>query len=314
MQLELIRTLQNLRTPALTYFFELITTIGGPQLLIGVLPLVFWCISTRSGFRLLLVVLLSAYVNSLLKDLGPFLIPADSGFYAVRPYLVHPDQVWTCRRDPLFDPNAALARLCYEEDSRAFPSGHAQVTIVAWAYFALLVRRRFFTLLAAFWVLLIGVSRIYLGQHWPSDVLGGWLIGILLLLGALGVFSRWHGQSHHLNWWLLGGLAVALPILLLVDPEPQSTRTQVLGLLAGVGLGYPLQQRYAPFAARVRWPLQIAKVLVGLLGVVVIQLGLNRALPEIYIVDLVLGILTGLWALFGAPLVFSRMTQPAMVD
>lgn len=315
MQLEFIRALQNIRTPALTYFFELVTTVGGPQLLIGILPLVFWCISTQTGFRVLLVVLLTAYLNSLLKDLGPLLLPSDSGLYSVRPYLMYPDEVWTCRRDPLFDPNAALAQLCYEEDSRAFPSGHAQVTIVAWSYFALLVRRRFFTVLAGIWVLLIGVSRVYLGQHWPTDVIGGWLIGLMVLVGALFVFSRWRGSSHDLNWWLVGGLGLALPLLLLVDPEPQSSRSSVLGLLVGVVLGYPLQKRYAPFGVRTVWPMQIAKVMVGVLGVVAIQLGLSKVLPETVVVDVVLGVLTGLWALLGAPLIFSRMAQQrATVD
>lgn len=67
----------------------------------------------------------------------------------------------------------------------SFPSGHAMMTAIVYLTLAALLarsesRRRlkaFPLLLAACVTLLVGISRVYLGVHWPSDVLGGWMIG-----------------------------------------------------------------------------------------------------------------------------------------
>lgn len=67
----------------------------------------------------------------------------------------------------------------------SFPSGHAMMTAIVYLTLAALLarsesRRRlktFLLLLAASVTLMVGISRVYLGVHWPSDVLGGWMIG-----------------------------------------------------------------------------------------------------------------------------------------
>jgi undecaprenyl-diphosphatase len=67
----------------------------------------------------------------------------------------------------------------------SFPSGHAMMTAIVYLTLAALLarsesRRRlkaFLLLLATSVTLLVGISRVYLGVHWPSDVLGGWMIG-----------------------------------------------------------------------------------------------------------------------------------------
>ncbi len=67
----------------------------------------------------------------------------------------------------------------------SFPSGHAMMTAVVYLTLAALLarsesRRRIkadLLLLAASVTLMVGISRVYLGVHWPSDVLGGWMIG-----------------------------------------------------------------------------------------------------------------------------------------
>jgi undecaprenyl-diphosphatase len=82
----------------------------------------------------------------------------------------------------------------------SFPSGHSMMSAVVYLTLAALVarlieRRRLkgYALgVAVILTLLIGVSRIYLGVHWPSDVLAGWVAGAAWALGCW-LIARWIG-------------------------------------------------------------------------------------------------------------------------
>lgn len=304
MQLEFLQALQNLRTPWLTSFFEIITSIGAPQVYIVLLPLIFWCVSTRHGYRCLIVVLLSVYLNSLLKEVAPLFLSADQGpLYALRPYRAFPQQIWTCRSDPAFNPDALLSTLCREEETLAFPSGHAQTSMVAWGYLLVVLRRRSIMILGAAMIVLIGLSRLYLGQHWPTDVLGGWLIGAGVLATALWLFRR-SSRPRLVNRVLLALMLLAVPVLTLLDPDPTYNRARALGLIAGVSIGYALQLQAAPFFVQARWPVQIGKILIGVIGIVALQLGLGAILPDARLIIVFVGTLTGVWVTYGAPQIF----------
>lgn len=95
-------------------------------------------------------------------------------------------------------PTSNLVTVFQTVGSFSFPSGHVMFYA---AYFGFLFYL-FFTLLRHSWrrtsllilygtfILLIGASRIYLGEHWASDVLGAYLLGSLALAGAVAVY-RW---------------------------------------------------------------------------------------------------------------------------
>lgn len=82
--------------------------------------------------------------------------------------------------------------------SRSFPSGHAGNSAIVYLTLASLLfpiiretRLRVFVLVAALLlVATIGVSRVYLGVHWPSDVLAGWLFGTLWALAWWWIEAR----------------------------------------------------------------------------------------------------------------------------
>jgi len=72
----------------------------------------------------------------------------------------------------------------------SFPSSHAANIGAVALLFALRYRKRRVAFIAALCAFLVGYSRVYLGVHYPSDVLGGWSLGGLLG-GAVAMGARW---------------------------------------------------------------------------------------------------------------------------
>lgn len=154
------------RTPALTQAAKLLEVLGG----LGVLPIV-----------VLGVVLLLYRINARIH--GWFLISSMVGALTLN--LIIKGVFHRPRPDELVS--------VLRESGFSFPSGHA-MTNAAFAAALILIfwrsgRGRPVTILAVIWMLLIGLSRNYLGVHYPSDVLAAfsagmaWVNGLFLLMG-----------------------------------------------------------------------------------------------------------------------------------
>jgi len=84
----------------------------------------------------------------------------------------------------------------------SFPSGHATLSAIAYLTIAALLARAYpspvldfyFMSLAALVTVLVGLSRIYLGVHFPTDILGGWCIGTAWAIGCW-VLLAWLQQA-----------------------------------------------------------------------------------------------------------------------
>ena len=101
-------------------------------------------------------------------------------------------------------PATDFVKVFSDLESRSFPSGHVTFFVCYFGFlffvaYALLPRgsiaRRFALVLLALPVLLIGLSRVYLGVHWPSDTVGGYLFSGLWLGFSLEMYRRWKGKE-----------------------------------------------------------------------------------------------------------------------
>ena len=95
-------------------------------------------------------------------------------------------------------PTVDLVQVLKILDSYSFPSGHVMFYVGFYGFiwflvYTLLKRSPLRTFLLIFFgalIALVGISRIYLGQHWPSDVLAAYLLGGIVLVGIVQ-FYRW---------------------------------------------------------------------------------------------------------------------------
>jgi undecaprenyl-diphosphatase len=86
---------------------------------------------------------------------------------------------------------------------RAFPSGHATQSISFYAMLAVVLiiwyaprHRRVFAVAAALIILVIGASRLYLGVHWLTDVLGGYALGLAWFAVVMIATQRLEARAH----------------------------------------------------------------------------------------------------------------------
>lgn len=108
----------------------------------------------------------------------------------------------TLLKNAIQRPRPDLVPHAVEVYTHGFPSGHAMLAAVTYLTLGALLarlesRRRtkgYLLAVAVLITLLVGVSRVYLGVHWPSDVLAGWCLGAAWAIGGAALLARLQRQ------------------------------------------------------------------------------------------------------------------------
>lgn len=315
----LILTLQQL-SPGLDGLMWFLSFLGQEEFYAVLVPFVYWCVDTTLGVRLLAALIVSDFTNGLAK----------LAFHAPRPYWV-----------------SAEVRALSVEPSYGIPSGHAQTGIPFWGQVARRVAKPWAPAAAAVVVLGVSLSRVYLGVHFPHDVLAGWMIGAALLLAAVRTGPRlaaWWG-ARPLSAQVAAAFLLSLAMLVLllaahaslagvtdppvwaeqaadaappppgrpaIDPRSMDGPIADLGLILGMGAGLALGRRYAPFDARGPWRHRLARLGLGVVALLIVRVGLALVFPrEPLVTALIFRYLRyailGLTALWLMPWLFLRL-------
>jgi membrane-associated phospholipid phosphatase len=315
-EIAIILFIQN-QAPGLARFFRLVSMLGYEEFYMLAMPLLYWSLDSVLGLRMAILLLLSNGLNMALKIV----------FHAPRPYWLD-----------------ARVKGYFAEDTYGIPSGHAQNAAVLWGLLATTRSKTWEKWMLVGLIFLIGFSRLYLGMHFLTDILAGWLIGWLLLF----VFLK---LENPLAAWLkqrsLGqqiGLAAATSLLLLLAiilpiiamgawqlpsdwlrnalvSQPGETIEPLkldgaftisgtwLGMMAGVAWMYHYRGGFnvagTPGKRLLRYP-------VGVAGIFLLWFGLGMVLPEnadamSYGLRYFRYTLVGLWISAVAPLLFERI-------
>jgi len=294
---------------------EVITFFGAEDWFLLFVSLIFWSLNKRLGIDLGVLLIATGAVNTFTKCL----------FKHPRPFWLDP----TLGSDPI--------------RSFSLPSGHAQTSTVLYGNLARHVGRggiagpsRLLSVIGLIlFILLVSLSRIILGVHFPGDVLVGIGVGLITLLvyvwarRALGGWLAGRTLLQHVVMaTLVGGLLLGLNLLALSLPVrntgayalfyAEGIRTSMneaanlTGLVIGLWIGLALEARYVRFTvAGPAWQ-RTVRYLAGVLGILAIWMGLRLIFPsEPLALGLALRIvrygLTMFWAIYIWPALFVRV-------
>jgi len=231
------------------------SALGSEEAYMALLTTIYLCVGHRFGFHLFVMFLTSAYANSQLK----------MGFGTERPYLHFPKQL-----HPLYVSSG---------EGASFPSGHAQNATVVWGIIA--IRQRSWRVRAAILALigLVAFSRLWCGVHWPVDVAGGLVIGLLLLFFYLLVIGGWASGEKQVGrgQWAVAVIIIAALMYLFGYHDDSCVRST--GALLGSGLGYLLLEGRG-FRAAAPPLTQVLKVILSLAVLFGLQIGGKALLGE----------------------------------
>lgn len=287
-ELDFIFWLQSFRSPPLDGLFSFIGYLGKDDFITIVAVILYWCVNPTLGLRFLLVLLASGYLHTAAKDI--FRIPRPAA-----------DQVYFLAEPP--------------DGSFAFPSGDVMNSTVLFAYLAGLYRRKPLITITLIAIPLLGLSRIYRGAHWPSDILGGVAMGIALVWFGFIIYRLWDKKQVALSMFWRLALGTVIPVLFfIIYPEPPltpkpsiSTVTMVTGTSLGVVIGYSLERRYVRFPVRVVFTRQLAKVAIGLFLVFLMQMFLGWVLRGEVWLRIIRFALIGFLGTFIVPCIFRTL-------
>jgi hypothetical protein len=192
-----------------------------------------------------------------------------------------------------------------------FPSIHTQNAIVVWGYLAIQIKKAWFWVLAISLMILIPLSRLYLGLHFPTDLLGGYILGALLLCLFLN-FSKplenWL-MSIGILWRII--MAVLFPIILMaLLPSQEPNAISAGSLFIGISLGVVIENQWVRFDPSTEPRNQASKLILGIISLFVLRFGLKLLFTSLTPETFFLGLryaLIGCWFSAGAPWAFIKL-------
>ena len=278
-----IKFLHQFRSSFLDNFFVFLNFFDTGEFLFILIPTLWIGYTWKVGSRLFYIILLSSLANLGLKCM------------VLEP---RPSQI---------DPSLAVIEI----SGYSFPSGAAQTAILLSTLLVFYWKSKwkwFVSLNFLFW---ISLSRIYLGAHYPRDILAGCFVGFVLLLIFFYIFPLIEKLFTRISEMRAMLLSIIVPLLIMIIfPSKPVVRLASIGLAAGLGIIVSSRYKIHLPPSKGTWD-SIRRAAIGVIGTFVLYflaslLPIHVPLLGTFVKNLIIGLWLSLGASFFCRVIFSN--------
>ncbi len=274
--MEVLYFLESIRNPVLDVIVQAVTLVGEETFFLALGLFLIWCCNKRDGYLVLMVSFTGIVVNQFLKMC--FRVP--------RPWVK--------------DPSFTIVESAREgAGGYSFPSGHTQNSVGMLGSLGTCSKQLWVKILCIAGVILVPLSRMYLGVHTPQDVLVSMAIALVLIV-AFDLLLRLNDKYPYVIYIVMGALAllvVGFLVFLYAFPFPDEVFHEenignyesalknaytMLGCVFGMLLFRFADDKYIKYDTRAVWWVQLLKLGIGLAIVLAVKEGTRPVLDAIF--------------------------------
>lgn len=258
---------QNIRNPFLTFLANLISFLGEEPIPVLFTLLLFWCISKKQGIAFICSIFTAIDAMQSIKCIARY----------PRPFVVYPDMLNPLRL------NTATGY--------TFPSGHSTTSGVFYGLLARFYKSTPLRAISIALIILVPVSRLYLGVHWPIDVITGTILGLLVAFMLPHLFIHLYDNKKAFSVFAIIAGMVLLSFEMLFAYFLDSKNYDVVlwkdimecfGMSAGSILGLCFERNFVNFEIIGSWKRRAINFACGVISGAVLFL-IIRLIPIVYL-------------------------------
>lgn len=274
MELEIIKAIQSIHNEFFDMLFQLITMFGEEVVIIAVLAYIYWNVDKKLGELIAYSSFTSLLVNNTIKGLVDAKRPI--GEVGIRSLRVE------------------------TATGSSFPSGHSQGAASFYGTIAMYFKNKSTYILATIIILLVGISRLYLGVHWPKDVICGIIFGLIVSTICYYLFYKVKDRK---KLYIITFI-VFIPVVVFAG---SIDLIKGMGTFLGFIVGVFLEEKYINFTIPTKNNNKIIRILLGLIILITLKTGLKVVFPQHIIFDFIRYAIIGLVAIAGCPCLFKKL-------
>lgn len=214
-EVSLMEFLQRIMSDGMVKFASFISSFGEELFMILALGFVYWVWDKKQGFKIGMNIMIASLIYPFFKNIAK----------RRRPYMDNENIKLLKIIDKDADPMNIAAQ------GYSFPSGHSTVSMTIFGSIAYYLKNKFLVILAVLMPLLVGISRFCLGAHYPTDVLCGWTIGLIVIFTIPMLEKKFKNPKH--LYYIIFAIA-CIGILFARSNDFYESLGMTLGLLLGV--------------------------------------------------------------------------------